>query len=157
MDRLYRLYHFTARNYLAGIILAGVKPSYIEIPGTGKSVNQIVSLTIDPDPTAMIDKSLVGPNPLSSTALAAWRAANPTAPTNLPVYLPWTSEFRIAIDIPDTDSNLYQFDLQYVAALGFGSQSSFVTFLREGGGTPNNWYAYLGVIPVSYIVDIQKV
>jgi len=151
------LFHFMARNYIAGIITRGILPQFIEIPGRGPSLHPIVSLTSDPDPTPMIDKSLVGPQPLSGVNLSNWRSANPTAHPSLPVYLPWTPEFRVHIEVPDNDPALYAFLLPDVAPLGFKSQTEFDSVLNLGGGGPGYWYAYLGVVPTSYILDIQRV
>jgi len=151
------LFHFTARNYLSGIVKSGIFPTHIEIPKCGRSTRPIVSLTSDPDPSPLVGKSLVGDLPLSGFNLSCWLTANSLSSSTLPIYLPWTSEFRLHIEIPDTDVNLYAFLLPDVQSLGFPSQTEFDQFLIAGGGTAGGWYAYLGIIPPSYIVDIQKV
>jgi hypothetical protein len=148
------LYHFTTERNAELIRTNGCAPSSLAVPGGGQAKSSVVSLTVNPDPSAMIGKSLGDGKPLSGRLLAAWRAVNPLVPAGFVPISVFTAEARIQYSIPGTDSLLVRFTKANAKRLGFNA-CAFDKFLSEGGGKIGEWWVYTGSLPTKYITEIR--
>ena len=148
------LYHFTTERDACLIRQTGNQPQALAVPGGKHSKQDVVSLTINPEPNRMVGKSLGNGQPMKGRLLRAWRAEEPLIRANLTPLLKNTCEARIHYSIPVADVLLIRFTKDAAKRLGF-NETALLDFLEEGGGKIGEWWVYTGTLPSCYVAEIR--
>ncbi len=150
---IFDLYHFTSSAACKAIMSSGhIAAQPIEIPGSGPSDHDVVSLTGNPDPAPMIGRRLWSSDPLTGRNLQNYLREHPDTDPNVPMPGPSTTEMKLTIKLDSDDPLLFGMYYPDLAEMGFASQVQIDEFMKEGGGNSTDWFIYRGSIPASKIV-----